>query len=242
MKDNIVIIIVLTSIIFASIFSIAYDVNLIIAFLPSVLLVLILYAILIIIKWIWELIIWIVEKIFGKNDTVKIVEEKEKIKLTKVQSKNDISKRNVNQEKKVESVEVQSQGSIIENNVNQEEKIEIVEQTENEAMSEKKRDNIAEHINKEQSSEESFSFQRYIVNVIVRFAFFIPLGFSIAVIGLIVGSILDILLPRRYVIGGKIVAKTFNIGTLSWFEGVKFSVSVDVGASGKGISVKDERE
>jgi len=54
--------------------------------------------------------------------------------------------------------------------------------------------------------------------------------------------ILDIALPRKYVIGGKIVAKIFNIGTLSWFEGIRFNVSVDVGASGKGISVKDERE
>jgi hypothetical protein len=60
---------------------------------------------------------------------------------------------------------------------------------------------------------------------------YLPLELSIAAAGLLLGGILDIVLSRRYVIGGKIVAKTFNLGTLSWFEGIRFNVSVDVGAS-----------
>ena len=121
----------------------------------------------------------------------------------------------------------------------------------------------------------SFSMQRYIVNVIVRSTFFlfpipihqiihymqdkqflsselnlplyidylyIPLGLAIVVIGTTIGGVLDILLPKQYVIGGKIAVKSFNVGTLSWFEGLGFRVSLDVAASGKGIAVKEERE
>jgi hypothetical protein len=80
------------------------------------------------------------------------------------------------------------------------------------------------------------------ISIFTNYIPYIPLGFSIATLGLLIGGILDILLPRKFIIGGKIVAKSFNIGTLSWFEGIRFSLSVDVGASGKGISVKDERE
>jgi len=190
-------------------------------------------------------------EIVGQTENESMAEEKKDNIVECGDAKDDIK-----QEKIESSLEMQTEGNIIESSVEQEEKI----------------DNIVEHINKGQNLEESFSFQRYIINVIVRFAFcffpipvhfdslefihylplvffylpwefpYLPLGFSIAVTGLIVGGALDILLPRKYVIGGKIVAKTFNIGTLSWFEGIKFSVSVDVGASGKGISVKDERE
>lgn len=73
---------------------------------------------------------------------------------------------------------------------------------------------------------------------------YIPLGLSIVFLGALVGCILDILLPSKYVVGGKIAVKSFNIGTLSWFEGIKFNVKIDVDleSSRKGIAVKDTRE
>jgi hypothetical protein len=43
------------------------------------------------------------------------------------------------------------------------------------------------------------------------------------------------------VIGGKIAVKLFNIGTLSWFEGIEFGIKY-IGIKGQGISIKDERE
>ncbi len=71
---------------------------------------------------------------------------------------------------------------------------------------------------------------------------YIPLGLSIALIGLLIGGLLDIVMPKQSVVGGRLAVKSFNIGTLSWFEGLRFSVSLDVAASGKGIAVKDTRE
>lgn len=136
-------------------------------------------------------------------------------------------------------------------------------------------DNIYNSIKPEKKDNSSFSIQRYIINVVVRSAFFllpipiheiihylqnkqflspdlslppyidylyVPLGLAIVVIGTIIGGILDIILPKEYVIGGKVAVKSFNIGTLSWFEGLGFKVSLDVAASGKGIAVKEERE
>lgn len=123
--------------------------------------------------------------------------------------------------------------------------------------------------------DRSFSIQRYIINVIVRSAFFllpipvhkiifliqdqqyfplpmilppdvnylyVPLGLSIALVGILIGGLLDIVMPKQSVVGGRLAVKSFNIGTLSWFEGLRFSVSLDVAASGKGIAVKDTRE
>ncbi len=115
--------------------------------------------------------------------------------------------------------------------------------------------------------DNEFSVQRYVLNIFVRSTFFlfpvplellknvhffypwrnmipefIPVGLTIFVIGGLVGGILDIILPRKYVIGGKIATKFFNIGTFSFFEGIQFNVKVNVGASGKGIAVKDHRE
>ena len=107
-------------------------------------------------------------------------------------------------------------------------------------------------------ASQKFSIQRFIINIIVRSLFFLypvplpivnshvemtiylPIGFSILVIGVLIGGILDIFLPRKYVIGGKIATKSFNIGTISFFEGMRFKV--DVGASGKGIALKDPGE
>lgn len=115
------------------------------------------------------------------------------------------------------------------------------------------------------------SIPRYLVNIFVRSLFFfgllpilllleyviipgridiwnlnpvllIPYGLSIFIALGTIGAILDILLPKRYVIGGIIAVKGFNIGTFTWFEGIRFNISVGVDASGKGVSVKDKRE
>ena len=113
-------------------------------------------------------------------------------------------------------------------------------------------------------NEKKVSFQRYLLNILVRIVFFLapipvpnpfgyspeylhlPIGLTIAILGALVGGILDIFLPRESVIGGKIAVKLFNIGTLSWFEGIEFRVKISFGAKfgakGKGISVKDIRE
>ena len=71
---------------------------------------------------------------------------------------------------------------------------------------------------------------------------YVPLGLTIVVVGTIIGGILDIVLPSKYVIGGKVAVKSFNIGTLSWFEGLGFKVSLDIASNRKGIAVKEERE
>jgi hypothetical protein len=113
------------------------------------------------------------------------------------------------------------------------------------------------------SEHKSFSFRRYLLNIIVRFSFFvcpipvhsifttleyripsyapeyIPFGITFIILGIILGGMLDILLQES-LIGGKIAVSAFNIGTLSKFEDIKFKV--EVGASGKGISIKDKKE
>ena len=71
---------------------------------------------------------------------------------------------------------------------------------------------------------------------------YVPIGLTILIVGGFIGGVLDIILPKKYVIGGKIATKSFNIGTLSVFEGIESKVEVDVGASGKGIAIKDHRE
>ena len=110
------------------------------------------------------------------------------------------------------------------------------------------------------------SVQRHILTVFVRLLFFvlpiplflidfgyemnkalpdwIPLGVSILCIGGLIGGVLDILLPQRFLIGGRFAMKAFNIGTLAWFEGINFKVKVnlDVDAGRKGIALKDHRE
>lgn len=115
---------------------------------------------------------------------------------------------------------------------------------------------------------EPFSIRRYSLNVIVRLLFFlfpiptygifnfsssygspfdyrisleiIPLGIAIIFFGVIIGAIFDILLPKDNLLGGKIAIGAFNLGTLSKFEDIKFNI--EVGASGKGISIKDKKE
>ena len=71
---------------------------------------------------------------------------------------------------------------------------------------------------------------------------YLPIGLTILIVGGLIGGILDIILPKKYVIGRKIATKSFNLGTLSVFEGMEFKVKVDVGASGKEIAIKDYRE
>ncbi len=106
------------------------------------------------------------------------------------------------------------------------------------------------------------SIQRYILNVVVRLLFFfgfspilyffpnfevdtlfkLPYGMILFVVLGTLGAILDIFLPKNFVLGGKLVIWAFNFSTLTWFEGLEFSVSVNAGFQGKGVSIKDERE
>jgi hypothetical protein len=69
--------------------------------------------------------------------------------------------------------------------------------------------------------------------------FFIPLGLTIVILGVIIGVIFDILFPSS-VIGGRLVAKAFNTGTLCWFKGIDLRIKIDT--TGKGVAVKDEKE
>ncbi len=112
------------------------------------------------------------------------------------------------------------------------------------------------------------SAQRYILNLVVRTVFFfglapilylasypsvpsiqdksifllLPYGLIIFVVFGIIGAILDIVLPKRFLIGGRMAVWAFNFSTLTWFEGMEFNVSVNTGFGGKGVSIKDERE
>lgn len=114
----------------------------------------------------------------------------------------------------------------------------------------------------------SVSVQRYILNLIVRTLFFfglspilylvnypsipslqdksifllLPYGLIIFVVFGIIGAVLDIVLPKRFLIGGRMAVWAFNFSTLTWFEGMEFNVSVNTGFGGKGVSIKDERE
>ena len=116
------------------------------------------------------------------------------------------------------------------------------------------------------NSPKRFSVHRYLVNIVVRMLFFLfpvplhllnfgysinemipdyfPIGVTILIVGGVIGGVLDILLPQKYVIGGRIALKAFNIATLAWFEGIAFNVKVkvNVDAGGKGIAIKDHRE
>ena len=116
------------------------------------------------------------------------------------------------------------------------------------------------------NSPKKFSVHRYLVNIVVRMLFFLfpvplhllnfgysinemipdyfPIGVTILIVGGVIGGVLDILLPQKYVIGGRIALKAFNIATLAWFEGIDFNVKVkvNVDAGGKGIAIKDHRE
>jgi hypothetical protein len=58
----------------------------------------------------------------------------------------------------------------------------------------------------------------------------------------VIGSLLDIILPKNSIIGAKIAIWAFNFSTLTWFEGMEFNVSVNAGFRGKGVSIKEERE
>jgi len=70
----------------------------------------------------------------------------------------------------------------------------------------------------------------------------LPYGLIIFLLSGIVGSFLDIVLPKSYLIGGKIVVWGFNFSTLTWFEGMEFNVSINAGFRGKGVSIKEGRE
>ena len=70
----------------------------------------------------------------------------------------------------------------------------------------------------------------------------LPYGLIIFIVFGIIGSVLDIILPKKYLIGGKTAIWAFNFSTLTWFEGIEFSVSVNTGFGGKGVSIKEERE
>lgn len=64
---------------------------------------------------------------------------------------------------------------------------------------------------------------------------YIPLGITMALVGVVIGGILEIILPSKYLIGGKIAVQSFNMGTLSWFEGLRFSFTLD--SNRKGIAL-----
>ena len=72
--------------------------------------------------------------------------------------------------------------------------------------------------------------------------FLLPYGLIIFIVFGIIGSILDIILPKKYIIGGRMAIWAFNFSTLTWFEGIEFNISVNTGFGGKGVSIKKERE
>jgi len=114
------------------------------------------------------------------------------------------------------------------------------------ASASQQNENIAE------DGQKKFSIQRFLINRIVRTAFFLapaipiadgfflPIGLTIFVIGGFIGGVLDIMLSRNVMAGGKVMTWAFNVGTLSFFEGIEFNINV--GTSGKGVSLKDVRE
>jgi len=117
-----------------------------------------------------------------------------------------------------------------------------------------------------ENKQRKFSVHRYLVNIVVRMLFFLfpvplhlldfgysinemlpdyfPIGVTILLVGGVIGGVLDILLPQKYVVGGRIALRAFNIATLAWFEAIDFKVKVNVNvdAGGKGIAIKDHRE
>ncbi len=122
--------------------------------------------------------------------------------------------------------------------------------------------------NEDITQTNTVSIQRYILNLVVRTLFFfglspifylvnypsipslqdksifllLPYGLIIFVIFGIIGAVLDIVLPKRFLIGGRMAVWAFNFSTLTWFEGMEFNISVNTGFGGKGVSIKDERE
>lgn len=74
------------------------------------------------------------------------------------------------------------------------------------------------------------------INYLPEIPFFIPLGLTIVIVGVIIGVVFDVLFPSS-VIGGRLVAKAFNTGTLCWFKGIDLRIKIDT--TGKGVAVKD---
>lgn len=127
-------------------------------------------------------------------------------------------------------------------------------------------------IEENKNNNRAVSIQRYVLNVVVRTLFFfglspvfylssamdtpfityffqnknifflLPYGLIIFIVFGIIGSILDIILPKKYIIGGRMAIWAFNFSTLTWFEGIEFNISVNTGFGGKGVSIKKERE
>jgi len=68
---------------------------------------------------------------------------------------------------------------------------------------------------------------------------YFAVGVTIAIIGLLIGGVIECLFPRESVLGGKIATSCFNWGTLAPLGRIEFNIKV---AQGKGIQIKDKRE